>query len=477
MQITKKLKLALFLSAFLVIASVVLPVKGAGGSVTGTAWSPNIGCIFMNCASQPSAGGGGNVCGTNNYGVTASDGGALSGYGWSPNVGWINFSGVSILPGMAPGTSVVTGFASFLGGGAFDGATEDGWDGLLSMTGATYGVTVSPTGDASGYGWGDDVVGWVDFSGVTFPPSEATGLTLYATPASVAYTGSPVTVSLNWVAPVGSGYVQCKPNTGSNTTTGEISSWMGLPMLMPPNGAQSGVTVPGPAFSAVSYSIACIKTGETWDMADIASTSVPITGATEGDAFVNLSDICIAPGDTGTLSWDSGDTVSCTGSGLGFSTGGSTEGADDVNPGDTSTYSISCSVSAGAGGGTVEDEATVTVSNDCGDLGGPFVNLIGVCIETGEGPESISWTSSYTTYCAAEYQDDFDTGGDTSGNDDVNPASTASYKISCDVADAEGGGTISDTATVLVQDSCANVRCTDLEDCPGGVPKFEYREN
>lgn len=476
MEVTKKLKLALFLSAFLVVASIVLPVKGAGGSVTGTAWSPNIGWIFMNCASQPSAGGGGNVCGINNYGVTASVDGALSGYGWSPNVGWINFSGVSVLPGVTPGTSVVTGFASFLGGGAFDGATEDGWDGLVSMAGAGYGVTVSPTGDASGYGWGDDVVGWVDFSGVTFPPTEATGLTLYASPASVVYTGTPGSVSLNWVAPVGSGYVQCRPNSGVNTTTGEISSWMAIPTLMPPNGIQSGVSVPGPAFSSVSFSISCIKSGETWDMADIASTSVPITSES-GDSFVNLTDICIAPGDTGTLSWDSSDTISCTGSGIGFSTAGSTSGSDDVNPSDTTNYSISCSVSAAAGGGTVEDEATVTVSNDCGVNSEPFVNLIGACIETGSGPENISWTSSYTTYCSADYQEDFDTGGDTSGSDSVNPATTASYKISCDVAEAEGGGTISDTATVLVQDSCAGVICTDLEDCPGGIPKFEYREN
>lgn len=476
MEITKKIKLALFLSVFLVIASIVLPVKGAGGSVTGTAWSPNIGWIFMNCASQPSAGGGGNVCGTNNYGVTASAEGVLSGYGWSPNVGWVNFSGVNVLPGVTPGTSVVTGFASFLGGGLFEGATEDGWDGLLSMSGAGYGVTVAPSGEASGYGWGDDVVGWVDFSGVVFPPTETVSLTLYASPASVVYTGVTNLVSLNWVAPVGSGYIQCRPNSGVNTTTGEISSWMAIPTLPPPNGSQSGVTVPGPAFSSVSFSIACIKSGETWDMADIASTSVPITSE-EGDAFVNLTDICIAPGDTGTLSWDSADTISCTGSGIGFSTGGGTEGGDDVTPSDTTTYSISCSVSAAAGGGTVEDEATVTVSNDCGVNSGPFVNLVGACIETGSGPENISWTSSYTTYCSADYQEDFDTGGETSGSDSVNPAETASYKISCDVAEAEGGGTISDIATVLVQDSCAGVICTDLEDCPGGIPKFEYREN
>ena len=117
----------------------------------------------------------------------------------------------------------------------------------------------------------------------------------------------------------------------------------------------------------------------------------------------------------------------------------------------------------------------MTVSNDC--VSGTYVSLIGAGIESGEGPEAISWVSSYTTYCSAEYQDDFNTDGDTNGSDDVNPASTASYKISCDVAEAEGGGTISDTATVLVQDSCGGVICTDLEDCPGGVPKFEYREN
>jgi hypothetical protein len=47
-------------------------------------------------------------------------------------------------------------------------STNGGWDGFLSLSGPGYGV-VANNGTLSGFAWGSDVVGWVDFSGAVAP--------------------------------------------------------------------------------------------------------------------------------------------------------------------------------------------------------------------------------------------------------------------------------------------------------------------
>jgi len=146
--------LALFLSSFL--AAYYLVEAGAGQNVSGFAWSDNTGWISFNSSSDGSG---------VDYGVNIDPAsGVFSGYGWSENIGWIDFAPSSGYPetpnhGAMKEGNDVTGWAQAL---SADGL---GWDGWIKMSGSwTNGVTINPaTGAFSGYAWGSDVVGWIDF--------------------------------------------------------------------------------------------------------------------------------------------------------------------------------------------------------------------------------------------------------------------------------------------------------------------------
>ncbi len=125
--------------------SVIFPLL-ALVSLNGYAWSENIGWIKF---SGPS------------YHVSIDDQtGGFSGYAWSDRVGWIKFLGDR--------ARVCSATA---GGDCSNEISENvsGWDGLIKLTGAQYGVRTVGTPDTgcslSGYGWGSDVVGWVHFNG------------------------------------------------------------------------------------------------------------------------------------------------------------------------------------------------------------------------------------------------------------------------------------------------------------------------
>lgn len=131
--------------------------SSASDNVSGFAWSDNIGWISMNSGN------------TGNYGVTVAADGTISGYAWSDNIGWVSFnaSDVSACPSgscsphMDTSTGIVTGWAKALSGG---GANAGGWDGFISLSGATYGVKVKNC-TWNGWAWGSSVVGWVNFNG------------------------------------------------------------------------------------------------------------------------------------------------------------------------------------------------------------------------------------------------------------------------------------------------------------------------
>ena len=126
---------------------------------TGYAWSDTIGWVSL---SGPG------------YGLKIGDGGAVTGYGWSDNIGWIQAGGLSGFPSgsgtvsdnaKVSGTSI-TGWLKALAGGT---SQSGGWDGWISLSGTspTYGLQMASDGIMSGYAWGSDVMGWVDFSAAT----------------------------------------------------------------------------------------------------------------------------------------------------------------------------------------------------------------------------------------------------------------------------------------------------------------------
>ncbi len=187
------LTLILVVGAFAVLFPKIFFVEAAPVSVMGWAWSdmPNgsneqvtptnhsggrgLGWISMSSSNPNSLGGG-------PYQAEFSpDTGAFSGYGWSEFGGWVNMSasggpggnawGARIDPTCLAGTipCPVTGWIKYEVGGS---SQSGGWDGWVSMStqpgdSVPYSVKIDPTtGWMSGYAWGGDVVGWIEFNKV-----------------------------------------------------------------------------------------------------------------------------------------------------------------------------------------------------------------------------------------------------------------------------------------------------------------------
>ena len=183
----------------------------------GWAWSDTIGWISMNCANL-------DECGTSNYVVrripnplNPSDG-QLVGYAWSEHIGWIQFGGLSPTPPGAGQANLMSiegntvaragGWARALAGQNFD----DGWDGWILLrrdTDPLFGIRFSLQGSNAGeaigdsYAWGSEVVGWVDFSGVTLgvpvdSPVNVPSATITGDDCPIPVGASTCQTTINW---------------------------------------------------------------------------------------------------------------------------------------------------------------------------------------------------------------------------------------------------------------------------------------
>jgi hypothetical protein len=167
------LLLFLLIGAFVALSDVNTAHAASGDNVSGWAWSENIGWLSFNNVSA----------GTQlSYGVKIDDSidpntgvirGTMSGYAWSENIGWVSFNG-SDTTGcpVAPCQAKVVGNALEGWARALNGVGRtDGYDGWISLKGSNYGITLNTTDPATtkleNYAWGSDVIGWVQFSGVT----------------------------------------------------------------------------------------------------------------------------------------------------------------------------------------------------------------------------------------------------------------------------------------------------------------------
>jgi len=148
----------------------------------GYLYSANVGWISMSCNTT-------GTCANVIYGVDVDlDTGNVSGTAYSDYVGWITFDqstcgnvSLDLATGNFSGSAQVVSAAQYAD-------QAGGWNGCLSLSGSTYGVTADVlTGTVSGYGWeGNNVgldtsvadlldgydgntavgLGWVDFSGM-----------------------------------------------------------------------------------------------------------------------------------------------------------------------------------------------------------------------------------------------------------------------------------------------------------------------
>lgn len=185
--------------------------QATSGNAHGYIQAPNIGWISSNCVDL-------GVCASSPFWIdiapsTSSQTASFSGYGWSPNIGWIGFNPADVAYCGSQAvvdltTGVTTGFARALAGGT---AGSGGWDGCISMKGSNYGVVFNTSTQAfGGYAWGDPVVGWIDFTGLTAdlsssqnpnnPPngSNTPGFNLLVNNAKTAAISSGDSVQLTW---------------------------------------------------------------------------------------------------------------------------------------------------------------------------------------------------------------------------------------------------------------------------------------
>lgn len=157
--------------AFVFFLSPFIALAGTEHNMSGWAYSPNnIGFISFNCTNVAGS------CDRYNYGVNQDVNGNLVGYAWSSSVGWIRFGGLLGFPKQQGSSSnndhnalvvsgKLSGWAKAIGA---DLDKSDDWDGWISLSGTSpnYGVTIQTTGKFSGYAWGSDVIGAVNFAGV-----------------------------------------------------------------------------------------------------------------------------------------------------------------------------------------------------------------------------------------------------------------------------------------------------------------------
>jgi hypothetical protein len=124
--------------------------KGEGAEtsseISGYAWSSNIGVISFR----------GDM-----YGVDINpSSGDLSGYAWSSNIGFISFNSSDLVGCPTNPCSAHYEEGTFSGWAKALVADGDTWDGWISLSGGSYGLTAVGT-EISGFAWGGEVIGLI----------------------------------------------------------------------------------------------------------------------------------------------------------------------------------------------------------------------------------------------------------------------------------------------------------------------------
>lgn len=188
MSSTKKINIFLF-SLLAIVCSISIALASTSQNITGWAQSTNIGWIKLNnCTDTANPGtceSGGDYGLNTTVPLTKTGKTTISGYAWSPNIGWVIF-GTGSCP-TAPctaqldwDTGKITGwaracsvYASGCSGALNDPSGIDayrgGWDGFIALSptsGSSWGLSVdTSSGAISGYAWGSEIIGWVQFAG------------------------------------------------------------------------------------------------------------------------------------------------------------------------------------------------------------------------------------------------------------------------------------------------------------------------
>jgi hypothetical protein len=201
----------------------------------------------------------------------------------------------------------------------------------------------------------------------------------------------------------------------------------------------------GPNSNCGAYKVYCVA--PTW-CTDVYY-SAGCSAAAAPTAFISSNPSTITAGNSSAVTWSSNNAVSCTGTN--FNTGGATSGTVSVQPGSTTTYSVSC---ANSSGNAASANTTVTVTAPPQPTAS--ISASPTTITQG-GSSTLTWSSTNANTCSGS---NFNTGNAPSGSVTVTPSSTTSYNVTCS---GPGGSKTSNTVTVTVNPPANNPPTGNLD--------------
>ncbi len=256
-------------------------------------------------------------------GVTLNDAtGDLNGYAWSDNIGWVSFDATDGTHPSAIINNITTcGSACVVSGWAKAIVADgNGWDGWIKMRDAAapaYSVNLDKTtGNFSGWAWGSDVVGWIDFNGVILGSVSVPTVDLKVNgsdnPPSVP---APADLTVSWTTTNTSQLSSC---------SGTGQGWTGPKSTL--GGNDSGGNLDDIPAGTYTYSITCDKTtgGTISDSVTITVTALTyaltVSKPGIGSGTVTSAPAGINCGTDCTENYNSGTSVTLTASPAGGST-------------------------------------------------------------------------------------------------------------------------------------------------------------
>ncbi len=289
--------------------------------------------------------------------------GTLSGSAWSENIGWISFNSGDLV-GCPSGacsaqvnltTGAVTGWARAL---AATQSGSGGWDGWIHLNGSSYGVTQNPSTCVwSGYAWGGAIMGWIHMGGSGYgvtgtsggcsgiPPTPPTA-TLASSNYALTSPGGPVTLTWSSTNATSCGNITSQPARADTpiSTGGATNNAVGVTANVP---------------DTTIYTITCTGTGGSANGVATIVVSSPVVAIGPFAAIPSR----VSKGGTSYLIWTSSNMTSCSVKDANNTTivapGGPTSSSGTQTPvvvTQAMTYTLTCT------NGTTSQSATASVN-------------------------------------------------------------------------------------------------------------------
>ena len=210
------------------------------------------------------------------------------------------------------------------------------------LVSGTYGVSVDGNGKFSGYAWGSDVIGWIDFSGVKIAPTISVNIQ-----SELSNIGSGASTTISWTS-IGASTCNVTKQAGANPSVPFSTATTST-------GISSGIISTTTIFMADCFSVT---------NAEYATSTTVHVNPIMASIKANPQTV-FANSPSTVISWDSTNADSClitrksgSGSTAQFSTLLSSTGVTSSMTATSTTFTINCSNS---GGSSISASTTVTI--------------------------------------------------------------------------------------------------------------------